>query len=47
MDAELVKRIDTVAGPYGRSGWIAQAAREKLAAPRRPDGARPAMRKGR
>jgi predicted RNase H-like HicB family nuclease len=31
MDEELIKRIDAAAGHYGRSGWLAEAAREKLA----------------
>jgi len=32
MDEELIKRIDAAAGHYGRSGWLADAARIKLAA---------------
>ena len=32
MDEELMKRIDAAAGAYGRSGYIAEACREKLRA---------------
>lgn len=31
LPSDLVRRIDAVAGNYGRSGWLAAAAREKLA----------------
>jgi predicted RNase H-like HicB family nuclease len=31
LPGDLVRRIDAVAGNYGRSGWLAAAAREKLA----------------
>lgn len=31
MDPELMKRVDADAGNYGRSGWLADAARLKLA----------------
>ena len=31
LPGDLVQRIDAVAGNYGRSGWLAEAAREKLA----------------
>lgn len=31
LPGDLVRRIDAVAGNYGRSGWLAEAAREKLA----------------
>jgi predicted RNase H-like HicB family nuclease len=30
MDEELMRRIDLVSGHYGRSGWIAEAARGRL-----------------
>lgn len=30
MEPELMKRVDAAAGNYGRSGWLATAAREKL-----------------
>jgi hypothetical protein len=30
LPGDLLKRIDAVAGHYGRSGWLADAAREKL-----------------
>ena len=30
IDKGLLARIDSVAGHYGRSGWLAEAAREKL-----------------
>ena len=31
IPADLLKRVDASAGSYGRSGWICDAAREKLA----------------
>jgi predicted RNase H-like HicB family nuclease len=32
LPGDLLKRIDMAAGNYGRSGWLADAARERLAA---------------